>query len=98
MLLARMYRTLEFEELKPFQRNGLITYAVRKVETLGLIRINKLACHHSQNRQNRSLHTRKQQNTRAHIKKLLNMSRKRKVAAFLGDGSLRWEFFLSCLS
>ena len=65
MLLARMYRSLEFEELKPFAHKGLIIYAVRIVETLVLIRINKLACHHSQNRQNRSLHTRKQQNTRA---------------------------------
>ena len=94
MLLARMYRTLEFEELKPFPRNGLIIYAVRIVDTLVLIWINKLACQHSQNRHNRSLHTCKQQNTRA--QQLLNMSRKREVAAFLDDGSLRWKFFF-CL-
>ena len=29
MLLARRYRTLEFEELKPFLCDGLIIYAVR---------------------------------------------------------------------
>ena len=29
MLLARRYRTLEFEELEPFPCDGLIMYAVR---------------------------------------------------------------------
>ena len=95
MLLARIYRTLEFEELKPFPRNGLIIFAVRIVETLVLIWINKLACQHSQNLQNRSLHTCKQQNTRA--QQLLNMSRNAKCSL------PRWWFpemgifFLSCL-
>ena len=31
MLLARRYRTLEFEELKPFPCDGLIIYAMRIV-------------------------------------------------------------------
>ena len=31
MLLARRYRTLEFEELTPFPRDGLIMYAVRVI-------------------------------------------------------------------
>jgi len=29
MLIARRYRTLEFEELKPFPCDGLIIYVVR---------------------------------------------------------------------
>ena len=34
MLLERRYRTLEFEELKPFPCDGLIMYAVRIVHVL----------------------------------------------------------------
>ena len=48
---------------------------------------------HSQNRQNRPVNTRKQQNTRAHLKPFqqlsLKMSHRQKFSAYLDDNSLR---------
>jgi len=42
MLLACRYRTLKFEELIPFPRNRLITYAVRIVDCI--VRFHQIYC------------------------------------------------------